>query len=176
MGWNASGAWSASAGHNGVAPILLRLLPRLHHPPARLFLPGSGAPGEGAEEVAALHARGYDVVAADPRDPARREALRGPFDLICEIGLLTSLSPADRPAYVQGAAALLRPGGQLFGAAPDGAHAGEGSPAGGGITSAALLGMLSPGEGPGFEVAHLAPSAFTGPDGRALLEFILVRR
>ena len=192
MDWNTSGAFRADD-RTQTAPILLRLLSRLHHPPARLLVPGCGA----GHEVRTLHARGYAVLAmdtvdqrADPGDLPffQGDFLRhdrsgapdistfiGTFDLICEQGLLCRISPGARAAYMGAAAALLRPGGQLFGAALDSDRFSSDHPAEPpfALTAAELLSLAAP----AFEVVHLAPSAFILPDtGWGQLEFILVRR
>lgn len=191
MEWNTSGA-SRADDRTQTAPVILRLLPRLHHPPARLLVPGCGA----GHEVRTLHARGYSVLAMDTADhradpgglPFHRGDFLahsrdapdiGTFDLICEQGLLCRIAPDARAVYMAAAAALLRPGGQLFGAALDGDRFSPDNPTANpasppfALTAAELLSLVAP----AFEVIHLAPSAFAVPDtGWGQLEFILVRR
>lgn len=104
------------------SPQVLRLLPHLKPPPARvLVLGGSG------HEARALDARGYEVSVVDATGTARAGAaplpvlaldfteadFGGTFDLVCEVGACVG---APGPAWVLAAARALRPGGQLFGA------------------------------------------------------------
>ncbi|MDP2315973.1 MAG: hypothetical protein Q8P41_23960 [Pseudomonadota bacterium] len=144
------------------APVVLRLLPHVHHPPARVLLPDLG---EG-HEARALDARGYRVTVLGGPAPApgitaaAGSLLDAPvrdFDLVCESGAFASLDHVSRARYVEAAATVLRPGGLLFGAFP----AEEGG-------AGALIEQLAP----RFDVARLEPSGTA--DG--WLEAIFVRR
>lgn len=96
-----SGSASLVSPGNPASPVVLRLLPHVHHPPASVLVIGDPA------EAAPLFARGYRVeVAAHPGSAA------GGFDLVCEAGAFAQI-PHDR--YVQAVAEVLRPGGKLFG-------------------------------------------------------------
>lgn len=166
--------------NNRASPVVLRLLPYVHHPPCRVLVPGAG-PGH---EAAALNARGYVVTALDSRPGERvfptdgRDFLSAadhdgvfgpPFDMICERGLFASIPPGDRDRYVRAAARVLVAGGRLFGSffaldqqgPPWGTSAGE------------LLHRF----GAHFDVERLEPSAFelAGQPG-IVLEAIFVRR
>ncbi|MES2639657.1 MAG: hypothetical protein V4850_09245 [Myxococcota bacterium] len=144
------------------APIVLRLLPHVHHPPARVLVPDVG---EG-NEARALDARGYRVTVMGGAVPAPGVAHAAGtflenapvgFDLVCEAGAFGALQGAARARYVDAAAQALRPGGLLFGAFPaDEAGAGE------------LIALMSP----RFDVARLEPSGALG----GWLEAIFVRR
>ena len=102
------------------SPGILRLLPHVKPPPARLLLIGAGT----GHEARALDARGYEVSVVDPGEaPPIRDIpvlaaefaatdFGGRFDLACERG---DFPTANRAAYVAAAARALRPGGQLFG-------------------------------------------------------------
>lgn len=110
------------------SPQVLRLLPHVKPPPARvLVVAGSG------HEARALDARGYEVTvvgsAGGVGAPAHLPVLAvdlvdadfaGRFDLVCEVGAFATMPVA---AYVAAAARALRPGGQLFGAFPADASA-----------------------------------------------------
>ena len=50
-------------------PIVLRLLPHVHHPPARVWVP------EGEAEARALDARGYRVVAGSSQPRSEEHTL-----------------------------------------------------------------------------------------------------
>ncbi len=181
------------------SPLVLRLLPNIHHPPARVLVPGCGL----GHEARALDSRGYHVTACDiaPLAIARArsengveailadfltadfsDAGLGTFDLICENALFCAIDPARRDAYVAAAARALRPGGKLFGAFMDFDNATikrPGPPYG---TSAAdLLHRFHP----YFEVQRLEPSAFgfhaagggaNAPANLPQLEAVFVRR
>ncbi len=141
------------------SPVVLRLLPHVHPPPARVLVAGFGT----GHEVQALHARGYDVVTVDAGTvPAGVSTLAadfatadfaGRFDLVCEHGGLDAAP--DRGAWIAACARALRGGGQLFGSFA------------GGSTSA-LLHQLAP----AFDVIRCQPGGFS--DGR--LEVVAVRR
>lgn len=149
-------------GRDRGAPIVLRLLPHVHHPPARVLLPGVG---EG-NEARALDARGYRVTVMGGDAPAPGIA-RAPgafldappvgFDLVCEAGGFAQLDGAARARYVESASRALRPGGLLFGAFP--AHeAGAGE----------LIARMAP----RFDVARLEPSGVAS----GWFEAVFVRR
>lgn len=164
-----SGAGLAEA--RGALPGVLRLLPYVHLPPARVLVPGAG---EG-HEARALDARGYRVTAlAGPPDlPGRAEDLLdtdfyGVFDLVCERGYWAALAPSHRDGYVAAVARALRPGGQLFGVFP---LPGEGPPHG--VSASELLYRFAP----HFDAVRIDPGAFPfGPSERPVHEVVLVRR
>ncbi len=148
------------------AAIVLRLLPHVHHPPARVLLTDAG---EG-HEARALDARGYRVsvmgggaapgpgIAAAPG--TFLDGLARGFDLVCETGSFWergsgALEGADRARYVEAAANALRPGGLLFGAFPA-------------DDTGRLIALVSP----RFDVARLEPSGALG----GWLEAVFVRR
>lgn len=103
------------------SPVILRLLPHVKPPPARVLLVGMGS----GHEARALDARGYDVSVVDEDGAPSLGGVPvlaacfadtdfgGRYDLICEH---RAFATADRPAYVAAAARALRPGGELFGA------------------------------------------------------------
>lgn len=157
-----SGAGRQAPG--GAAPGVLRLLPHVHHPPARVVVFGASA----GPEARALHARGYAVVELRAGDDPLELDLAGSFDLVCERGWWATLHPSRRDAYVLSAARALRSGGQLFGVFP---LPGEGPPHG--VSTSELLHRFAP----WFEAARLEPGAFpfAGTD-RPELEVVLVRR
>jgi hypothetical protein len=134
-------------------PVVLRLLPRVFHPPARVLLPRAG------DEAAALDARGYRVLSLDPSAAVegamvadfRASDFAGAFDLVCETG---GFAEGDAGTWVEACARALRPGGKAFGAFS-------------GAGSAALITAFAP----RFDVEHLRPSDF-GPG----FEAIFVRR
>ena len=137
------------------SPVVLRLLPHVLPPPARVLIVGVGT----GHEAQALDARGYDVTVVDDT-AAGHGVLAAPFlasdfgarfDLVCEHGGSDS---SDRSAWSLAAARALRAGGQLFGSV-------------GGNTSAILHALA-----PHFEVTRCQPSGFG--DGR--LELVAVRR
>ena len=135
------------------SPLVLRLLPFVHRPPARVLVLGAGHDG------AALDARGYRVTVLDldgGQDVLVAEFgqtnFAGEFDLICEHGALTTMA-ADR--YAAAAARALRSGGQLFGSFP------------GGDVGSLIRAFVAD-----FEPTRLEPGGFA--DG--LLEAIFTRR
>ncbi|MDP2304546.1 MAG: hypothetical protein Q8P18_00795 [Pseudomonadota bacterium] len=142
---------SASGGglaRDGGTPAVLRLLPHVHHPPARVLVPEVG---EG-NEARALDARGYRVTVMGGASPAPGitraqgaflDVAPVAFDLLCEAGAFGTLDGDGRARYVEAAARALRPGGLLFGAFPV-----EEAGAGG------LIAQMSP----RFDVARLEPS------------------
>jgi SAM-dependent methyltransferase len=163
MDWTNPPSGAGPSGPERGAPVVLRLLPYVHHPPARVLIPFVGH----GLDARALDARGYRVstlgsTATLPGVTALPgsflDATPGTFDLVCESGGFGALAASDRPRYVAAAAAALRPGGLLFGAFPSRLGAGE------------LFASFS-GE---FDVARLEPSAF-GDDG-GWFEAIFVRR
>ncbi len=106
------------------SPEVLRLLPHVQPPPAKVLVVG----GSG-HEARALDARGYDVTVLDTSGgdgvlPVLEVELGatdfgGRFDLVCQ-----AASPrVPTAAHVAAAARALRPGGQLFGAFPSDASA-----------------------------------------------------
>lgn len=146
------------------SPVVLRLLPHVLPPPAKVLVIGVGS----GHEAYALDARGYDVTVVDDSEAATPApasnvgggVLAAPFvssdfgarfDLVCEHGALDQL---DRAAWAVAASRALRPGGQLFGSV-------------GGNTSALLHALA-----PYFEVTRCQPGGFG--DGR--LELVAVRR
>jgi SAM-dependent methyltransferase len=140
----------------GVPPALLRWLDAGAGP--RVLVPGCGS----AAEVAALAARGCDVLALDYSPVAVERARRlmpelagrirladffafdeQPFDWIYERAFLAALPPRLWPAWAQGCARLLRAGGALAGLFFIDEAAGEprrGPPFA--VTSAELHGLL----------------------------------
>lgn len=147
---------------NHTAPVILRLLPWVHHPPSEVLLLRAG------EEANALYARGYRVTVAD----ILNQAPEGSFDLLCEHGSFAMLPPAERPRYVAAAARALRPGGQLFGSFLERADdPNQAAPYG--TTASEVLRMFAD----HFDVHTLSPSAFAVPlAGYTQLEAILIRR
>lgn len=97
-----SGTASVAASGTAASPVVLRLLPHVHHPPASVLVLGSAA------DAAALEARGYRVDLVD-----HPGAARGGYDLVCEAGAFGRIAPE---VWVDGVAAVLRSGGKLFGA------------------------------------------------------------
>lgn len=149
---------SAGPARDRGAPVVLRLLPHVHHPPARVLLPWGG------DEARALDARGYRVTTYGGGAPGVAAATGtfldgapGEFDLVCENGGFAGLDPAARARYAEAAARALRPGGLLFGAFPS-------------EDAGALLTLL----GARFDAARLEPSAFG--EGSGWLEAVFVRR
>lgn len=180
------------------SPVVLRLLPVVHHPPARVLIPGCGL----GHDALALDRRGYSVTAIDfaplAAERARANGVEvqvmdffhadfseqglGVFDMVCEHTLFCAIPPSRRDDYVAAAARALRPGGKLFGAFLDFDNAAlkRGGPPYG--TSASELLHRFNGA---FEVERLEPSAFTFPaDGGSVnggvdvpqLEVVFVRR
>jgi hypothetical protein len=144
------------------APIILRLLPHVHHPPARVLVPD----GREGFEARALDARGYRVTAMGdaPTAPGIAvlsgsflDATGGPYDLVCDAGWFAQLGARDQGRYVAAAARVLRPGGLLFGAFPA-----DIAGAGGLIAQIASH----------FDVARLEPSGAAG----GWFEAVFVRR
>ena len=142
-------------------PVVLRLLPHVHHPPARVALPWPG------EEANALDARGYRVtVFGEAQRELAPSVERAPgsfvdaptlgLDLVCETGGFAGLESAGRARYAEAAARVLRTGGLLFGAFPT-------------DQAAALLTLF----GARFDAARLQPSGIGGADW---LEAVFVRR
>jgi SAM-dependent methyltransferase len=152
-----SSSGSALLTQDRPSPIVLRLLPFVHRPPARVLVTG------GPHEAKALSARGYDVTLVststgdlDAPDGTRIPMLAadfgatdfaGAYDLVCARDGLD----ADG---LRAAARALRPGGQLFGAF-------TGHPS-------ALLHAVAP----DFDAPRLEPSGFDA----SVLEAVLVRR
>jgi hypothetical protein len=140
-------------------PIVLRLLPHVHHPPARVAVPWGG------DDARALDARGYRVTVFAEAAPAVPgiaasaasflDAPDGEYDLVCETGGFSDLGPDHRAGYAAAAARALRPGGILFGTFPA-------------DDTGALLTLF----GARFDAVRLEPSAFGG----ARLEAVFVRR
>ncbi len=151
IGASPSGAGVSAQPGNGAA-IVLRLLPFVHHPPARVFVAWD------VGIVRALDARGYRVACEGVGGAAGADLPPSGFDLVCEDGTFAGLASADRGSYLARLADLLRPGGILFGAFPGGA-AGE------------LICLVAD----RFDVARLEPSAFAGL-GDGWLEAVFVRR
>jgi hypothetical protein len=144
------------------SPVVLRLLPHVPHPPARVAVCGPHASGDGP----ALRARGYRVEAG----PANADAAMGwhpeaPLDAVCDGGLLRTVPLAARPRWAALMALHLRPGGRLFGAFATG-------DAPGAIGASELSALL----GGSFDVERLTESAFTDDDGAPLLEAVFTRR
>lgn len=159
------GAWRPSS-------AVLRLLPAVHHPPARVLVPGARA----VRDAEALDARGYRVTLAD-RSPPTVHGVRTlaadlfdldasePWDLVCEQGYLPGLSPDLRPAWAAAVARLVRSGGKLFGALYAGdSAAGPPWPVSAGELTALLSGA--------FEVERLQPV----PGSATTLEAVFSRR
>lgn len=136
-----SGTASSAPSGNTASPVVLRLLPHVHHPPASVLVLGSGG------DAGALHARGYRV-----REVQHPGSAPGGFDLVCEAGAFSQLPP---DTYVDAVAAVLRPGGKLFGGFS-------------GIDASGLIHLFSR----AFEVERVDPSGFAG----VALEVVLVRR
>lgn len=180
-----SGAWVPSWDLGRPSPVVLRLLPRVHHPPARVLVPGCG-PGH---EARALDARGYRVTAMDlpgrgPDDlpvvhadfldaDFDSEALGGGgFDLVCEHAYFCSIHPVARARYVTAVAKALRPGGKLFGAFLQFDEPGRTSPPWG-VSASELIALLSG----AFDVEHLETSSFPFHlAGATQIEAIFTRR
>lgn len=102
------------------SPGVLRCLPRVHGPPARVLVVGAGS----GHEARALDARGYRVTVVDLEAASIPDVLvadflaadfAGAYDLLCEHG---AYAAAPASAYVAAAARALRPGGQVFGVFP----------------------------------------------------------
>ncbi len=158
-----SGGHRATAPARGNAsPVVLRLLPSIPHPPARIGVCGPA----GAEDAAALRARGYRVEEG-PRAPDTLLAWHpdAPLDALCDSGLLRLLPQDQRPRWAAMMALHLRPGGKLFGAFASGDTPG-------GVGASELSALL----GASFDVERLSESAFTDDDGAPLLEAVFTRR
>lgn len=146
------------------SPVVLRLLPFVHHPPARVLVACAGGP---SREAVALEARGYRVV---ERSDGLEAAEEGAFDLICEAGFLSTVAPEARIRYATAAARALRTGGKLFGAFLQVDEPGRDAPPWG-IGASELIALLSA----SFDVERLEPSDFrAGPATQ--FEAIFVRR
>lgn len=164
-------SWGASG---RPTPVALRLLPAVHHPPARVLVAGARA----LADAQALDARGYRVTLVD-RSPPSAAGVRTvaadltdldasePWDLLCELGSFAGIVPAERPAWAAAVARLVRPGGKLFGAFWSGDDATRAAPPWG-VSPSELLALLSG----AFEAERLQ----AGPPGSATLEAIFVRR
>jgi SAM-dependent methyltransferase len=158
------------------SPVVLRLLPFVHHPPARVLVASSAraAGVDPSREATALEARGYRVTAADSASAAEflDSDHAGAFDLVCECSFLSSLPPASRARWANAAARALRPGGKLFGAFLQVDEPDRASPPYG-IGASELIALLSG----AFDVERLQPSDFGAPaPGASQLEAIFVRR
>ncbi|MFZ5477009.1 MAG: methyltransferase domain-containing protein [Myxococcota bacterium] len=161
------------------SPVVLRLLPFVHHPPAKVLVTTCGA----AHEARALDARGYTVTCTDlpgrvvPAGVAFVEAdfvasdFAGAFDLVCEHGGFSLVPPSERGRWVSAAHRALRPGGKLFGAFLTGDD-GDRPVAPWGIRPSELLALVSD----RFEVERVEKSPFTHPLGAPQLEVVLTRR
>jgi 2-polyprenyl-3-methyl-5-hydroxy-6-metoxy-1,4-benzoquinol methylase len=100
-------------------PVVLRLLPHVHAPPARALVVGAG----GGHEAKALDARGYEVSVVDTEAPPVNSGVQalaapmsesdfgGRFDLVC-VHALSGETDAPR---AEACARALREGGHLFG-------------------------------------------------------------
>ncbi len=144
------------------SPVVLRLLPHVPHPPARVAVCGPHASGDGP----ALRARGYRVEAG-PTDAASASGWHpeAPLDAVCDGGLLRTVPLEARPHWAARMALHVRPGGRLFGAFATG-------DAPGAIGASELSALL----GASFDVERLTESAFTDDDGAPLLEAVFARR
>jgi hypothetical protein len=167
---------TAGAGVPGLSggrpsPVVLRLLPRVPFPPARIGVAGPGA----AEEAEALRARGYTVVRGP--DDAAVFVARGfpePVDAVCESGLFRFVAPELRPAWAARVAEALAPGGRLFGGFAAGhGPAAPSDPPPYACSASELLALV----GGAFDADRVDPSAFHDPlDGAPLVEAVFVRR
>lgn len=142
-----SGARVVAPGKNTASAAILRLLPHVQHPPARVLV--LGGPGD----LSALDARGYRVEAGDVSFIGAEND--GVFDLICEGGVFGQVPPES---YLAAAASHLRSGGRLFGGFT-------------GVSASHLIHTASR----HFEVERLETSS-TEVDGVAVLEAVLRRR
>lgn len=176
----------------GPSVTVMRMADRALAAGSRVVVPGSG-PGW---QVEALARRGHAVTALDlaPEairllglrlDPAlpvtlrvgdllhpsaeQSAALDGTFDGVAEHTCFCAIDPEHRPTYVERVAALLRPGGALFGAFLD--FEGGGPPHG---TNADELERLF-GDRFEFEVFERAPEAY-GRSGRTQIQAVFRRR
>jgi hypothetical protein len=169
FGGRAAGA-AVVPGGGRPSPVVLRLLPRVPFPPARIGVAGPGADAE----AEALRARGYVVVrSSDDADAFLRDGFPEPVDAVCEIGLFRSVPPEQRPAWAARIAAALPPGGRLYGpfAAAHGGDEPEPPPYACGTSE--LLALL----GGAFDAELIEPSAFADPlDGAPLVEAVFARR
>lgn len=141
------------------SPIVLRLLPQVHRPPARVLVAG----GSG-QEARALDARGYavtlvsvDGAALDEIDGQRIGVMAADLSSADFGGVFDLVATADglEGASIEGAARALRAGGQLFGA-----------------FSGADAGALIRATEPWFDVVKLESSGY----GSGVLEAVFVRR
>jgi hypothetical protein len=148
-----------------VSPVILRLLPFIPHPPARVGVYAGQGP-----TAAALAARGYRVEHG-PTAAMMAWDLAGPLDALCEAGDFRAVPPASRPRWAALVALAIRPGGRLFGAFASGESA-AGGRAPWSVTASELATLL----GASFDIERLETSAFADPDGTPLLEAVFVRR
>jgi hypothetical protein len=149
---------------------VLRLLPRVPFPPARIGVAGPG----GDAEAEALRARGYVVVRGpDDADAFVNDGFPEPVDAVCEVGLFRFVPPAQRQAWAARVAAALLPGGRLFGPFAA-AHAGDTpEPPPYACGPSELIALL----GGAFDAELVEPSAFPDPlDGAPLVEAVFARR
>lgn len=169
-----SGAGPTRGAHGRATPVALRLLPAVHHPPARVLVPGAGA----LADAQALDARGYRVTLVDRSPPSAAGVhtlaaaltdldAADPWDLLWEAGSFAEVPPSDRPAWAAAVARLVRPGGKLFGAFWAGDDTPRPAPPWG-VSPSELLALLSG----AFEAERLQ----AGPPGSATIEAIFVRR
>lgn len=161
---------------DGVGAIL-RLLPSVHFPPARVLVLGRAAEAE----ARALYARGYRVAVVDPVPPLATGIERiaadplaadsdGAFDLVLDSGFLDGVRPEARPAWAAAVARALRPGGMLLGTFREGDV--DGASGTWGVSASELLALL----GTGFDTLVLRPGFAASGAPRARLEGVFVRR
>ncbi|MEN9785771.1 MAG: hypothetical protein RLZZ299_1035 [Pseudomonadota bacterium] len=149
-----------------VSPVVLRLLPHVPHPPARVGFYGR----ERDADAQALVRRGYRVVLG-PTEGLEAWSDASPLDALCETGGFRDVKPAERPAWAALAALRVTPGGVLFGAFAAGPAAAAERPPWF-VTPSELSALL----GVAFDVERLEASAFADPDGTPLLEAVFRRR
>ncbi len=149
-----------------MSPVVLRLLPHVPHPPARV---GFYGPDRDAD-VQALMRRGYRV-ALGPVGGLGGWTDGEPLDALCETGGFRDVTPAERPGWAALAALRVAPGGVLFGAFAAGQAAAAARPPWF-VTPSELSALL----GASFDVERLEASAFADPDGTPLLEAVFRRR
>lgn len=167
-----------ATGQSGATGAILRLLPGVHHPPARVLVLGRSAEAE----ARALYARGYRVALLDPSPPRvpgvepivgdlPTSDLGGAFDVVLDSGHLDRVRPEARPAWAAAVVRALRPGGMLLGTFREGDVGDDGSGAFG-VTASELLALL----GPAFDTLVLRPG-FAAPGAPAArLEGVFARR